>query len=289
MLATEFQPVTPDPKKNYRTALILLLVMIIGGIVILKAYEKRTKEGESDGRPSFVTQISEQKDLVCMQQDGELLELKELKGKVILVQVTPNADPDPVTTGVMQRFSEKYAEEEDFALLTLMLDPGDAEGLKAQLEEFSKELGAELPQWVVASNERETLHKFVKNEFKANQLPHEAEGKWVYDKSLVLIDRNRHVRRAVVPQITGKSYVVPFDFDQAGEWDNEGVKTGTDLSNVEQMEVLLANTIDLLLAEGVSKEEASGNPVIVAVGVGVGFLILLILIRIRSKSSKAQK
>lgn len=286
MPATELEPVTPDPKKNYRTALILLVVMIVGGIVILKAYEKRTKEGESDDRPSFVTQISEPKDLVYMQQDGELKELMSLKGKVILVQVTPKSAPDAVTTDIMRRFSEAYAEEEDVVLLTLMLDPGDAEGLEMQLKEFSKELGAGLPKWIVASNERATLHKFIKNEFKANMLPHEKDGEWIYDHSLVLIDKNRHVRKAVVPQKQGgASFVVGFDFEQAMKWDEEGIKTGTELNNAEQLEVLLNDTLGILLAEDIKQEEQSGKAVLVAVGVGMGFLVMLILIRLKSKST----
>ncbi|MGJ8645034.1 MAG: hypothetical protein ACSHX9_16655 [Luteolibacter sp.] len=285
MPAIEFEPVTPDPKKNYRTALILLVVMIVGGIVILKAYNKRTKEAEADDRPSFVTQISETKDLMYMQQDGELKELMELKGKVILVQVTPKSAPDSVTTGVMRRFSEAYAEEEDFVMLTLMLDPGDAEGLEMQLKEFSEELGAELPKWTVASNERPTLHKFVKNEFKANMLPHEKDGEWVYDHSLVLIDKNRHVRKAVVPQKQGgASFVVGFDFEQAMKWDEEGIKTGTELNNTEQLEVLLNDTLGILLAENIEQKEQSSKAVVVAVSVGLGFLVMLILIRMRSKS-----
>lgn len=286
MLATELVPVTPDPKKNYRTALILVLVMIVGGIVILKAYEKRTKEGESDDRPSFVTQISEPKDLVYMQQDGELKELMSLKGKVILVQVTPKSAPDPVTTGIMRRFSETYSDEEGVVLLTLMLDPGDAEGLEMQLKEFSNELGAGLSKWIVASNERATLHKFVKNEFKANMLPHEKDGEWVYDRSLVLIDKNRHVRKAVVPQKQGgASFVVGFDFEQAMKWDEEGIKTGTELNNAEQLEVLLNDTLGILLAEDIKQKEQSGKAVLIAVGVGMGFLVMLILIRLKSKSS----
>ena len=87
MPVSELTPVTPDPKKNYRTALVLVVVMIVGGIMILKAYGKRAEEGRGDDRPSFVTQISEVKDLMYLRQDGELKELKELKGKVVLVQV----------------------------------------------------------------------------------------------------------------------------------------------------------------------------------------------------------
>jgi len=282
MRETQLEPVTPDPKKLRRTALILVLIMIVGGVVILKAYEKRTREGAKDDRPSFVTRISETKDLTFMRQDGKVTDLVSLKGKVLVVQSLPGSQPDETTTEVMKRLSEKYGDEEDFALVSLMLDPGKPEELKSELRELAEELGAELPQWTVASNERPTLHKFIKNEFKANMLPHEEEGEWIYDRSLVLIDRNRHVRRAVVPQMKRQSEVIPFDFEQAEEWDAEGLMTGTELSNTEQMEVLLGKTIDKLLSEELEKEKGF-RPALILLVVGLGFVLLIILIVLKSR------
>jgi hypothetical protein len=144
---------------------------------------------------------------------------------------------------------------------------------------------------VVGSNEKETLHKFIKNEFKANMLPHEKEGKWDYDGSLVLIDRNRHVRRAVVtkvrvgkPDVVSSNQVVAFDFRQAVEWDEKGLITGTDFNNVQQMEVLLGETIATLLAEkGEMKERKS--PVLL-VTVGIGFALFFILLILKAKASR---
>ncbi len=244
------EPVTPDPKKLYRTAFILLAIMVVGGIVILKAYEKRSKEGARDDRPSLLTKISETKDLTFVRQDGEISDLMALKGKVLVVQSSPRSEKDEVTSGIMKRLSEKYAENEEFALVTLMLDPGPADGLVGELQAKAKELGAKLPKWTVGANERESLHKFIKNEFKASMLPYERDGEWFYDRSLVLIDQERHVRRAVVPQKRGgAAYVASFDFEQAAKWDLEGIKTGTENSNVEQLEILLIDTIDTVLNE----------------------------------------
>ena len=80
--------------------------------------------------------------------------------------------------------------------------------------------------------------------------PGEVEGRWKFDPSIVLVDRNGHLRRAVVPQKKGgPPYIAPFDFDQAAQWDAEGKKTGTDLSNAQQLELLLMETIEKLLAE----------------------------------------
>lgn len=284
MAYEDLEPVTPDPKKLRRTAFILILVMIVGGIMILKAYEKRNKEAANDDRPSFVTRISEQKDLVFKRQDGEYKDLLSLMGKVVVVQCLASNQDDNLTTPAMKRLAEHYQANENVALVTLMLDPGTSEGLKDQLAQLSTKLGANLPQWTVASNERPTLHKFIKNEFKANMLPYEKNGVWQYDRSLFLIDKNRHVRKAVIPQKRGGApFVASFDFEQAQKWDDEKITTNTEKSNVEQIEVLLGQTIEVLLKEK-SDPPKRKNPATILY-VGIGFVLLFLLLIIKSKRS----
>ena len=107
-----------------------------------------------------------------------------------------------------------------------------------------------LPQWWLGGNEPKTLHKFIKNELKATTYPNETTGKWDYDAAIVLIDKNGHIRRAVVPQKQGgPPFIATFDFEQAAAWDAKGAKTGTDHTNAEELEFLLNTTIDKLLAE----------------------------------------
>lgn len=289
MPAPDLEPVVPDPKKLRRTAWILVAIMIVGGFVILKAYEKRAKEAKSDDRPNFVAQISERKDLTFMRQDGKVTDLMSLKGKVLVVQSLPQAQPDELSTGVMKRLATEYAGNADLVLVTLVLDPGEAEALPAQLKAVAADLGAELPRWVVGSNEKQTLHKFIKNEFKANMLPHQEDGKWVYDGSLVLIDRNRHVRRAVVPKVkvdqpglVTSNQVITFDFRQASEWDKQGLITGTELTNIQRMEELLGETIDTLLAEKAGAEERKSPAILVTVGVGFALFFILLVLKTRA-------
>ena len=287
----DLEPVVPDPKKLRRTAWILVAIMFVGGFVILKAYGKRTLEAKSDDRPSFVTQISERKDLTFLRQDGKVTDLMSLKGKVLVVQSLPQAQPDDFSTDVMKRLGGKYAGKEDLVLVTLVLDPGPAKALPAQLQAVAADLGAELPQWVVGSNEKETLHKFIKNEFKANMLPYEEDGKWAYDDSLVLIDRNRHVRRAVVrkvkadqPGVVSSNQVVTFDFRQAVEWDEKGLITGTDLSNVQRMEELLGETIETLLAEKADVNERKSPAALLITG--ISFALFFILLILKNKAAR---
>lgn len=289
MPARDLEPVIPDPKKLRRTAWILVAIMIVGGFVILKAYEKRAKEATTDDRPSFVTQISRTKDLTFMNQDGKVTDLMSLKGKVLVVQSLPQAQPDELAVGVMKRLAAEFAGNEDLVLVTLVLDPGEAEALPAQLQAVAADLGAELPQWVVGSNEKKTLHKFIKNEFKANMLPHEEGGKWIYDGALVLIDRNRHVRRAVVPKakvgrpdVVSSNQVVTFDFREAEGWDKKGLITGTELSNLERMEELLGETIATLLADKSDPKERKSPAVLVAVGVGFALFFTLLILKTRA-------
>lgn len=284
MAYEDLEPVTPDPKKLRRTAFILILVMILGGVVILKAYEKRNNEASKDDRPSFVTRISDQKDLVFLRQDGEQKDLLSLKGKVVVVHCLASNQEDNLTTPAMKRLAQQYQDNENVAFVTLMLDPGPSEGLKDQLTQLSAKLGANLPQWTVASNDRPTLHKFIKNEFKANMLPYEKDGVWQYDRSLFLIDKNRHVRKAVIPQKRGGApYVASFDFEQAQKWDDDGIETLTDKSNVELLEVLLGKTIDVLLHE--KPEVAKRKSPAIILYVGIGFILLFVLITIKSRRS----
>lgn len=284
MAYEDLEPVTPDPKKLRRTAFILILLMIVGGVVILKAYEKRSKEAAKDNRPSFVTRITERKDLVFKRQDGEFKELLSMKGKVVVVQCLASTQEDNLTTPVMKRLAEQYQNSDDVVLVTLMLDAGPSEGLKDQLAGLAEKLGATLPQWTVAANDQPTLHKFIKNEFKANLLPYQKDGTWIYDRSLFLIDKNRHVRKAVVPQKRGGApFVASFDFEQAKKWDDQGLETKTDKTNLEQLELLLGETIEVVRKEKI--EAPKGQNPAVLLYVGAGFVLLFFVLVIKSKSS----
>jgi pseudouridine synthase len=67
--------------------------------------------------------------------------------------------------------------------------------------------------------------------------------------------RNRHIRRAVIPQKRGgPSYIAPFDIDQAVKWDADGKKVSPnepEKTNASELESLLIRTIDELLKETV--------------------------------------
>lgn len=254
--APDLEPVVPDPRKLRLTAFILVGIMVVGGILILKAYERWTVKSAGDDRPQYYYRISKERDLRIMRQDGKVVDLWELHGKVWVLQVTSLAQPElgAPSAEVMQGLAETFANEPDFALVTLVLDPIPRDELEATLAAAAESRGIQLPQWWLGTNDAVDLHPFIKNQLKANLHPHvNDEGDWVFDTTLTLIDRDRHIRRAVVYQKNqpGPPYLAAFDFDEAAGWDAQGIKTGTERNNVGELEALLEKTIRQLLDEPV--------------------------------------
>lgn len=250
------EPAVRDPKKLRNTAIILVAIMLLGGWLVLKAYGRWSRQQASDNRPAIIYRITPERDLRMLRQDAKQVDLVSLRGKVVAINVISLRDPELAehSLAVMERLSKQRAADPNFVLVSLIVDPIPSEKLVSVLASTAITDHMKLPQWWLGSNEPGTLHKFIKNELKTNIFPYEKDGKWRYDPEIVLMDKNGHIRRAVVPKVlpNGKPTlpaVISFDFEDALKWDNNGEKTGTEHSNVEQLEILLNHTIDKLLAE----------------------------------------
>lgn len=234
----ELEPVVRDPRKLRRTAWVLVGVMVLSAVMVLTAYIKSVRRQAEDPRPAFLGRLNQ--NLAVVRQDGSAAGLLDLAGDVWVVCAVSVADTGGCgrSIGVMKRLAERHREREDFHLVCLTVDP-EAE-TPPKLAEFARGAGAELPQWWFAAAGEEFVHKYLKDKLKLGVLPHRgADGKWRYDSSLVVIDRNRHLRG-------GK---VAFDFDQAARWDEEGRHQGISKTNVEELEERLNQLVDELLEE----------------------------------------
>jgi cytochrome oxidase Cu insertion factor (SCO1/SenC/PrrC family) len=246
------EPAIRDPKKLRNTAFVLVGIMIFGGFFILKAYDRWALSKAGDDRPAVVYRIQKERDLRMLRQDGQSADLADLRGNVVAVHVISLRNPETaeLSLGVMKRLAQSRAATADFRLISLVVDPLAENELIPTLQKAAASHGMELPQWWLGSNEPGTLHKFIKNELKADTYPHEKDGKWEFDSSIVLIDRDGHIRRAVVPQKRGgPPFIATFDFQQAAAWDAKDVLTGTERNNQQELEFLLNQTVDKLLAE----------------------------------------
>lgn len=252
MQPTSFEPVTPDPAKLRRTAFLLVGIMVLGGFLIIKSYEKMSVQQADDTRPALIHQIRKERDLTVIRQDGKTAALFDLRGKVVVVNCLSLANPEAAarSLAVMHRLRDRLAAGQDAHLVTLVIDPPAAEQVVGILRDMADRLSMPPAVWWLATTDEKTVHRFVKNELKASLFPHREAGVWIYDSSVFLLDRDGHLRRAVVPQQRGgRPYVATFDFDQAAEWDAKGILTGADTTNVQELEKLLNQTIDRLLVE----------------------------------------
>ena len=250
------EPAIRDPKKLRNTALVLVVVMIVGGWLVFQAYVKWSSSQALNDRPAIIYRITKERDLRMLRQDGKTADIADLRGKVIAINVFSNRDPEIAERSlqVMKRLAATRVGQTDFQLISLLVDPLPAGKLLGVLQETAIARGMTLPQWWLGSNEPKTLHKFIKNELKTTTYPNEKTGKWDYDASIILIDKEGHIRRAVVPQkVGGPPLIATFDFAQAAGWDAKGTKTGTIRNNEQELETLLNHTIDKLLVESLIK------------------------------------
>ena len=232
------EPALRDPKRLRRTAWVLVGLILAGGILVPLAYRKLLANQAREFRPAFAGRLVD--NLGVVRQDGSTAGLFDLAGDVWVVSAVCIEQPESWrrTREVMERLRERYRGREDFHLVCLTVDP---EGERPErLAAAAAELGAELPGWWLAAAGEEFVHKYLKNKLKLGVLPHRGpDGRWVYDPAIVVVDRDLHLRQVKVP----------FDFDAAAGWDEEGRETGTGRSNVGELEWLLQQTLDHLLAQ----------------------------------------
>lgn len=250
----KLEPAVRDEKKLRRTAWILVAFAIFGGVFIFMAYERYASNANKEDRPSYVGEL--RYNLPVLRQDGVRVGLDELQGKVWVLNSISVTRPEScaLAVRVMQDLAKKYESLQDVVFISMVIDPGAPEQAAALLKQEAQRQGAKLPQWWFATTEPAVLHKYLKDKCKLGMLPHQEQGQWKYDTSLVLVDRNLKLRKAVVPQQRGgPPFVTGFDFSQAEGWDSKGIKTGTERSNVAELQHLLESTIEILLNETVNQ------------------------------------
>ena len=101
------EPAVRDPKKLRNTALVLVGIMLLGGWLVLKAYEGWSIGQAKDDRPAVIYRITPERDLRMLRQDGKIDDLVNLRGNVVAVNVISLRDPQAaeLSMAVMKRLA----------------------------------------------------------------------------------------------------------------------------------------------------------------------------------------
>lgn len=256
MPAENLEPVPRDPKKLRRTALLLVGLMVASAIGILISYNRTAKRQAEDDTPAYIGRLD--RNFRVWRQDESEAGLLDLAGDVFLISPVSFEQPESwrTTRGILEELKQRYAGRDDFHIVSMTVDPESESPEK--MSNYAADLKAELPQWWLAGAQEDSMRKFLKNRLKGAIMPHEKDGSWVYDPSLVLVDRDRHLRQPTIrmKKSSGRELnqrvKVVLDFEQAARWDEEGRSEGLGQSNVETLRELLFKTIDQLLAKPLS-------------------------------------
>lgn len=250
--AENLEPAVRDPRKLRNTALVLFAIIIASGIGVFAAYLKWAKDEADDDRPGFIGRIDNKAEFGVVRQDASGAKISDLFGKVWVVCGISVNQPDSweATREVLLRLSKRYEDNDDFRIVCFTVDPNKEE--PEVLADAAEKLGVGLPQWWFVGAGEEYVHKFLKTKLRLGIMPHQVDGEWIYDSSLIVVDRDRHIRQASLKIGKYSRKKVTFDFDQAAKWDAEGRTEGLEKSNTETLEDLLVKTLDELLAKPVT-------------------------------------
>lgn len=246
------EPAVRDPRKLRRTALILTALMVASAVGILFAYLKLAERQADDDTPSYKGRV--ERNFKVWRQDESEGDLASMEGEVFVIAPVVFSDPErwKYTRGVLERLSKRYADRKDFHIVCMTVDPEGEPPTK--LKGYATELGATLPQWWLCAAREESVHKFLKNNLKMEIYPHRQDGKWIYDGTLVVIDRDRHIRKGTVKTSKRSRKDAAFDFEAAAAWGEKHPVDG-DVTRVSRdLEELLVHVIDHVLDKPVTKQ-----------------------------------
>ena len=250
--AEKLEPAVRDPRKLRITALILTTLMVISAVGVYIAYLKLSERQADVETPSFKGRI--EKNFKVWRQDESEGDFASMEGEVFVIAPVLFSEPERWvhTRGVLERLSKRYADRKDFHIVCLTIDPENEPPKK--LAEYAKDLGATLPQWWLGAAREESVHKFLKNILKMETIPYRKDGKWDYDGTLVVIDRDRHIRKGTVKMSKRSRVDAKFDFEAAAAWGEKHPTDGDKERVSRDLENLLVSVIDHVLAQPVTKQ-----------------------------------
>lgn len=217
-MALDLEPAERNPAELRRTALKLVLVMVLGAAGILAAYQiKQTQKAEqSQGRPPVVTKIS--KKLKAQDQHGKLFDMYDLEGKVWFAApvCVSQLDENERALTMVQELQKHYAENEGVHFVLISIEGVDQGVGPEQLAQAAEKLGLTGPRtWWLTTGDTDKQRGFIKDQMRLGIVSERGEGirfwfpkafsnlekgyaehgKYKFPALVALIDREMHLRQ----------------------------------------------------------------------------------------------
>ena len=183
------------------------IIIAVLGLVVFEAYLLRLKEekmrdrSSADGGENRLPVLSRlEKNLALTERSGKTVELKDLKGKLLVASYVythcPRACPGVIAQ--MNNLFKDVGTDPNVHFLSFSVDPDDT---PAMLTDFTKRFGITGENWWFLNGERDELRVYLTRYFgfyAVQDVPEKdrfsPEDKFLHDPKVVLVDHKGQVR-----------------------------------------------------------------------------------------------
>ena len=191
--------------------------LFCGLILFLTNLINAPQSNSSTKNPSLIYTDLNDSDLKAVNQEGEIVSLQQLKGKVWIFcqffidcpQCAKRSYED------LRKIEKKFHQRKDFHIVCISIDP--EKDRVEQLKKYAQVLGAETRNWWLLTGEKKKLYAYMREKMLYPQISQRTDpkeiaqkGKFKHDLSIALFDRNLRMREKInltfVRDNYGKTY-----------------------------------------------------------------------------------
>lgn len=136
-------------------------------------------------------------DFVFINEQGDTITQKITEGKVYVSDFFFSTCPTicPIMKSQMLRVYEKYADNDDFIILSHSINP--RYDTPEVLKSYKEKLGVDSPKWQFLTGTETNVYDLAQNHYLTSALEDSTaieEGGFIHSGAFVLVDKNKHIR-----------------------------------------------------------------------------------------------
>lgn len=149
-----------------------------------------------DGKASYDTVFHTIRDFQLTNQSGQQVSLKDLKGKVLLIDFffTSCTSICPTLTSNLKKIQEAYVKNDTLLqILSFTVDP--VRDSSEKLRQYAIKHGINTDTWWLLTGEKKEIYDIARNDFFVSVTQGDGgPDDFIHTEKLVLIDKNGHIR-----------------------------------------------------------------------------------------------